>query len=179
MFPVKPSSSAEPFTDGKLTRSMSSSVILRNEMSVYWARFALRQCHRIVPIVQRNAKWTYQRYTPTLSTCAVAKKSLVGENDTLVAILAVRKASIRRPEGISNVRIIESSDVVMSHRESEENVYARCYRDWGNGSSIGEPTRSKTRPLNPPNSRTILRVSISTRRTTRSSHVTARRPLSR
>jgi hypothetical protein len=35
VFPDKPSSSAEPLTDGKLTRSISSSVILRNEMSVY------------------------------------------------------------------------------------------------------------------------------------------------
>jgi hypothetical protein len=44
----------------------------------------------------------------------------------LVATLAVRKASIRRPEGMSNVLIIESSDVVMSHRESEEKVYECC-----------------------------------------------------
>lgn len=57
-----------------------------------------------------------------LSTCDVAKKSLVGENETLVATLAVRKASIRRPEGISNVRIIESIDVAMSHLEFGEKV---------------------------------------------------------
>ena len=63
---------------------------------------------------------------PTPSTWAVAKKSLVGENDMLVATLAVRKASIRCPEGMSNVLIIESSDVVMSHRESEEKVCVRC-----------------------------------------------------
>jgi hypothetical protein len=61
---------------------------------------------------------------PTLSMWAVAKKSPVGENDMLVATLAVRKASIRQPEGMSNVLIIESSDVVISHRESAENVYA-------------------------------------------------------
>jgi hypothetical protein len=56
----------------------------------------------------------------------VAKKSLVGENDTLVATLVVRKASMRCPDGMSNVLIIESSDVVISHRESEEKVYVRC-----------------------------------------------------
>ena len=69
-------------------------------------------------------RWTYQRYTPTLSTWAVAKKSLVGENDMLVATVDVRKASIRRPVGMSKVLIIESSDVVMSHRESDEKAYA-------------------------------------------------------
>lgn len=98
----------------------------------------------------------------------------------LVAMLAVRKASIRCPEGMSNVLIIESSDVIMSHRESEENVYARCsdeIRTLGQG--IGELTRSRTRPLNPLNSRTILWVSVSKRRTMRSSHVIASRPLSR
>ena len=66
---------------------------------------------------------TYQRYTPTLSTWAVAKKSLVGENDILVATVVVRKASINLPDGMSNVLIIESSDVVMSHRESDEKAY--------------------------------------------------------
>jgi hypothetical protein len=66
---------------------------------------------------------TYQRYTPTLSTWAVAKKSLVGENDILVATVVVRKASINLPDGMSNVLITESSDVVMSHRESDEKAY--------------------------------------------------------
>jgi len=66
---------------------------------------------------------TYQRYTPTLSTWAVAKKSLVGENDILVATVVVRKESINLPDGMSNVLIIESSDVVMSHRESDEKAY--------------------------------------------------------
>jgi len=56
----------------------------------------------------------------------VAKKSPVGENDTLVATLVVRKASMRCPDGMSNVLIIVSSDVVISHRESEEKVYVRC-----------------------------------------------------
>jgi hypothetical protein len=42
----------------------------------------------------------------------------------LVATVEVRKASIRRPVGMSNVLIIESSDVVMSHRESDEKAYA-------------------------------------------------------
>jgi len=41
----------------------------------------------------------------------------------LVATVDVRKASIRRPVGMSNVLIIESSDVVMSHRESDEKAY--------------------------------------------------------
>jgi hypothetical protein len=59
---------------------------------------------------------------PTLSTCAVAKKSFVGENAMLIAILDVRNASIRRPVGISNVRIMESKEVVTSQRESGENV---------------------------------------------------------
>lgn len=49
----------------------------------------------------------------------------MGENDILVATLAVRKASMRYPEGMSNVLMIESSDVVMSHRESEEKVCVR------------------------------------------------------
>lgn len=68
-------------------------------------------------------KKTYQRYTPTLSTCAVARKSFVGENAILVATLDVRKASIRRPVGTSYVRMIESNDVVTSQRESGENAY--------------------------------------------------------
>lgn len=64
----------------------------------------------------------YHRYTPTLSVCDVARKSFVGENATLVAILGVRKASMSRPVGMSKVRMIESSDVVTSHRESGEKV---------------------------------------------------------
>ena len=66
---------------------------------------------------------TDQRYTPTLSTCAVARKSFVGENATLLATLTVRNASMRRPVGISNVRMTESSAVAMSHRASGEKVY--------------------------------------------------------
>lgn len=62
----------------------------------------------------------YQRYTPTLSTCDVARKSLVGENAMLVATLEVLNASINRPVEISNVRIIESRDVAISHLESGE-----------------------------------------------------------
>jgi hypothetical protein len=64
----------------------------------------------------------------------------VGENDMLVATLAVRKASIRRPEGMSNVLIMESSDVVISHRESEEKVYARY------GSEIGAIGQASVNP---------------------------------
>ena len=62
---------------------------------------------------------------PTLSTCAVAKKSFVGENAILVATLGVLNASIKRPVGTSNVRITESSEVVTSHRESGENACQR------------------------------------------------------
>ena len=47
----------------------------------------------------------------------------MGENDILVATVVVRKASINLPDGMSNVLIIESSDVVMSHRESDEKAY--------------------------------------------------------
>jgi hypothetical protein len=42
----------------------------------------------------------------------------------LVATVAVRKTLMRRPDGMSNVLMIESSDVVMSHRESDEKAYA-------------------------------------------------------
>jgi hypothetical protein len=64
----------------------------------------------------------------------------VGENDMLVATLAVRKASIRRPEGMSNVLIKESSDVVISHRESEEKVCMRY------GSEIGAKGQASVNP---------------------------------
>ena len=47
----------------------------------------------------------------------------MGENDILVATVVVRKASINLPDGMSNVLITESSDVVMSHRESDEKAY--------------------------------------------------------
>lgn len=62
------------------------------------------------------------KYTPTLSTCEVARKSFVGENVMLVATLDVRNRSIILPVGMSNVRIIESIEVVTSHLESGENV---------------------------------------------------------
>lgn len=70
-----------------------------------------------------NRRCAYHRNIPTLSTCAVAKKSLVGENETLVATLLVRNASISLPVGTSNVRMIESNEVVINHRESGEKVY--------------------------------------------------------
>jgi len=57
---------------------------------------------------------------PRESTWAEARKSPVGEKDRLVATLEVRNASISWPVGISNVRIIESKEVVTSHRESWE-----------------------------------------------------------
>ena len=40
----------------------------------------------------------------------------------LVATLDVRKRSISRPVGMSNVRMMESMEVVTSHLESGENV---------------------------------------------------------
>lgn len=46
----------------------------------------------------------------------------MGEKDILVATLDVRNASMRLPVGTSNVRMTESSDVVISQRESNENV---------------------------------------------------------
>jgi len=63
---------------------------------------------------------------PTLSTWAVAKKSFVGENAMLVATLDVRKASIRHPVGRSKVRIIESMELAINHRESGEKTCERA-----------------------------------------------------
>jgi len=60
---------------------------------------------------------------PRESTWAEARKSPVGEKDKLVATVEVRNASISLPVGISYVRIIESREVVISHRESWENVW--------------------------------------------------------
>ena len=74
-------------------------------------------------VIERRS--TNHRYIPTLSTCTVAKKSFVGENAILVATLHVLNASIKRPLGTSNVRIIESNEVVISHRESGENACRR------------------------------------------------------
>ena len=73
----------------------------------------------IVPVI------THHKNTPTLSTWAVARKSFEGENDTLVATLEVRNASIKRPVGRSNVRITESKAVAINHRESGEKVCKR------------------------------------------------------
>lgn len=65
-------------------------------------------------------KWTHQRCTPRLSTCAVARKSPLGEKVKLVAIELVLNASTSRPVGMSKVRIVESREVAMSQRESGE-----------------------------------------------------------
>jgi hypothetical protein len=73
--------------------------------------------------VTQVQKRTYQRCTPRLSTWAVARKSPVGENVTEVAIELVRKASTRRPVGISNVLMVESKEVAINHLESGEKVY--------------------------------------------------------
>jgi len=84
---------------------MSVSDTVWNDTSVYWARFAHRK-------------------TPTLSTCEVARKSFVGENEMLVGTLGVLNASINRPVGMSNVRMMESRDATTNQRESGEKVYA-------------------------------------------------------
>jgi hypothetical protein len=73
----------------------------------------------------------------------------------------------------------------MSHRESEEkiwkSVFSQSISQMSNSCWFGvlRLTASRIRPLNPRSSRTTRRVSMSTRRTTRSSHVTQSRPLSR
>ena len=118
----------------------------------------------------------YHRKIPTLSTWDVAKKSLVGESEILVALLGVLNASISRPDGMSNVLMIESRDVVTSHRLSAEKVYSEL-ADIKKSACLR--TISSILPLNPPSSRTIRLVSISSIRTTMSSEETASRPLSR
>jgi hypothetical protein len=70
----------------------------------------------------RSRETTHHKYTPTLSACAVARKSLDGENEMLVATLLVRNASMRSPLGISKVRMMESKEDATSQRESGENV---------------------------------------------------------
>jgi len=51
---------------------------------------------------------------------------------TEVAMELVRKASTRRPVGISNVLIVESKDVAINHLESGENVYlSASYAGYG------------------------------------------------
>ena len=131
-----PSSSAVPCIDGKLSTlsSRSISAALRKETSAYCARFALRfHTYKLTFTNPYCYFLAYQRYTPTLSTCEVAKKSPVGEKDTLVATLAQRKASISLPVGISNVRIVESREVAISQRESGENVYQARNQQEGKG----------------------------------------------
>lgn len=104
------------------TSTTSSSATLCKGTSAYCARFALCDANELANDDVKAIVMTYQRNTPTLSTCEVAKKSFVGENEMLVATLEVRKRSMSRPVGTSNVRIIESSDVVTSHLESGEKV---------------------------------------------------------
>ena len=48
----------------------------------------------------------------------------MGEKERLVATLGVLNASINRPVGISNVRMIESRHAATSQRESGEKVYS-------------------------------------------------------
>lgn len=99
-----------------------------NDTSAYWARFAHRK-------------------TPTLSTCEVARKSFVGEKERLVATLGVLNASIKRPVGISNVRMIESRDAAISQRESGDKVcpVSRNQRDSSNRKTRYGPHRVPAR----------------------------------
>src|ERR1700690_3342563 len=86
---------------------------------------------------------------PTLSTCAVAKKSFVGEKERLAATLDVRNASIRRPVGTSNVRIIESREVVTNQRESGENVWSLSAGQNGSAGNGGIAYDIKDTPTEP------------------------------
>ena len=99
----EPSSSVSSCIVGRPISSTSLSDTVWNETWAYWARFAHRKM-------------------PTLSTCEVARKSFVGENERLVATLGVLNALINRPVGISNVRMMESRDAATSQRESGEKV---------------------------------------------------------
>jgi len=123
----KPSSSMSCIV-GSPTSSTSLSDTVWNETSAYWARFAHRK-------------------TPTLSTCEVAKKSFVGENERLVATLGVLNASINRPVGISNVRMTESRDAATSQRESGEKVYPVPLSRWRGSNQMQnhEPHRVSVR----------------------------------
>ena len=71
----------------------------------------------------------------------------MGENARLVAMLSVRKASTSRPVGISNVRMIESMAVAISHLESGENA-------WGSVSTVRDGIwiiyKVQNSPLEPP-----------------------------
>jgi hypothetical protein len=155
-----PSSSVSSCIVGSPISAVSVSVTVWNDTSVYWARFAHRK-------------------TPTLSTCEVARKSFVGEKERLVATLGVLNASINRPVGISNVRMMESKAAATSHRESGEKVYSILLSRRARAGKKQPRTTSSIRPRNPFSSLTILRVSMSTIRRTRSSQITASRPLSR
>lgn len=105
---------------------MSSSLTDLKKISLYCARLALSFGVRCQSHAHKyQACGTYQRKTPTLSTWEVARKSPVGEKETLVATVCVLNPSMSRPDGISKVRMIESRDVVTSHRESGENVCTR------------------------------------------------------
>lgn len=154
-----PSSSVSSCIVGNPISATSVSDMVWNDTSANWARLA-------------------HKNTPTLSTCEVAKKSFVGEKERLVVTLGVLNASINRPVGISNVRMMESRAAATSQRESGEKVcqiYLSRKDTWNEGSQ----TTSRTRPRKPFSSLTVLRVSMSTIRTTRSSQITAKRPLSR
>lgn len=57
---------------------------------------------------------------------------MVGENARLVATLEVRKASIRHPDGRSNVRMTESREVATSQRESGEKAWTESLSEISN-----------------------------------------------
>jgi hypothetical protein len=161
---------------------MSLSLTLWNDTSAYWARLALDiDASAILEFGNylRGQSLTYHRKIPTLSTCAVARKSLVGENEMLVATLDVRNASIRRPVGTSKVLITESRELATSQRESGEKVCKVPQRLRYRNKGRKNLTMSRIRPWKPLSSRTTLRVSMSMIRTTMSSQTTASKPLSR
>jgi len=118
----RPSSSEDPCIAGRGTSIRSSSTTLWNDTPEYCALLALyfNDKYESPPHFRVRA---HHKYTPTLSTWAVAKKSFVGENAMLVATLGVRKASIRHPVGRSKVRIVESRELATSHRESGEKAW--------------------------------------------------------
>lgn len=114
--------------------------MLPNDTSEYCARFALYIHLSEKDREGRRPTSTDHRYTPTLSTCEVARKSFVGENVMLVATLDVRNRSIILPVGMSNVRMIESIEVVTSHLESGENVCTSQARQGGESDNFKKIT---------------------------------------
>lgn len=82
----------------------------------------------------------------------------MGENVMLVATLDVRNRSIILPVGMSNVRMIESIEVVTSHLESGENVCASQARQ--NGESDNFRKNHSPGPIYGRGSRRALEQSV-------------------